>query len=179
MWSFLCSSRKHLEIEFKKYIIFVASAVACNLWRGKVTEQYLNVQRLHQGWVARAEKSHLKNARRLLFSFLFVITENEILPWSNFHILTLLSPTLHSVQIIFTTVTQMIKGVLLTLNVMENFYWDYKNLNSLWQNLQSCRTKSNILSFINSVQRIFSAIWRPTHAILWLLTIKKCYMLFS
>lgn len=119
---FLYSSRKHLENDWKKYIIFGASAVACNLWKGKVTEQYLSMFRDCLKDVTRAGKSHLKNVRRLLCSFLFVTTENEILPWCNFHILALPSPTLHSMQIVFNTVIQMIKDVLLMINVMENFY---------------------------------------------------------
>lgn len=121
---FLCSSRKHLENHWKKYILFGASAVACNFWKGKVTIWAISVsvQRLPQGWVTGAGKCHLKNARRLLLSFLFVIIENEISSWCNFHILALPSPTPHSMQIIFTTVIQMIKGVLLMLNIMENFY---------------------------------------------------------
>lgn len=121
---FLCSSRNHLRNYWKKCIIFGASAVGCNLWKGKVTVWAISVsiQRLPQGWVTRTGESYLKNARRLLFSFLFVIMENEILPWCNFHILALSSPTLDFMKIIFTTVIQMIKDVLLMLNIMENFY---------------------------------------------------------
>lgn len=63
---FLCSSRKHLKNYFKNYIIFGASAVTCNLWKGKVTVWAisLNAQRLPQGWVTRTGKSHLKKCQK-------------------------------------------------------------------------------------------------------------------
>lgn len=120
---FFCGHQENiLKITEKiNYFWFISSGLQFVKRKGNWAIS-VSVQRLPQGWVTRAGKSHLKNARSLFFSFLFVLIENEILPWCNFHILALPSPIFHFMQMIFTTVIQIIKDVLLMLNVMENFY---------------------------------------------------------